>query len=167
MAWSKDATQALQVDGLVDLQRALRQIDATLPRQLRTVHKSIADRIAAKGQANAAALGPMEAAAAKAGLRARAEQRGAYIVLRATARAPFVMGAEFGAYQDKERRRAGGTYVGYRQFVAWTGNQHDPGAGGSDGGPGRFMYPAVRSEGQKIVDQYLEQLDALLRAVNQ
>jgi len=153
-----DGRFGLQVDGLVDLQRWLRRIDTALPKRLRVVHRQVAELVARTGRANAARLGAMERRAADAGLRARGEQRGAYVVLRASARAPWAMGAEFGANQNTLRIRRTGRYVGYRQFVPWTGNGTDA---------GRFFYPAVRSEGRKVVSEYLELLDELLATASE
>lgn len=152
------ASVAVHVVGIRDLQRALRDVDKALPRELRVVHKEVAARVLQVARRNATALGPMQARAAAEGMTAGAEQRSAYIKLRAGARkGAFVFGAEFGAARDTSRSRTTGTYVGYRQFRAWRGRGRDA---------GYFLYPAIRDEGRRIVDDYDRALGDLLRRHN-
>lgn len=53
-------------------------------------------------------------------------------------------GVEFGAYNNRIRRRSSGNYIGYRQFPPRTARV------GVRGNEGRFIYPALR-ESQKYI----------------
>lgn len=148
------------VSGIVETQRALRQVDATLPRELRVIGNRAAERIVDVANRNASRLGSADRKAAAAGLRARSQQRNVAVSLRATKRVPWVFGREFGAARDVPRTRTRNgrrqTYVGYRQFRAWRGSGNDA---------GYWLYPAVRSEGARVADDYLKGVDTLLRRV--
>ena len=151
----------VRIEGLKDLQRELRQIDRQLPRELRIVHKGVAEIIAAAARYRAAGLGGVHAKAAPA-IKAGAEQRSGFIRLRPTKAVPFIYGAEFGAKHDKPRTvktPSGGTTVrlGWNNLPEYRGNQH---VGSS---PGYMVYPTIRDKGEQMVSVYEQRLDSLLK----
>lgn len=154
---------AVRIEGLRDLQRELRAVDKALPRELRIVHKDVAEIIASAAQRRARALGGIHAKAAS-GIKAGAEQRSGFIRLRPTATLPFLLGAEFGAKHNEARRvrtpsGAIAQRLGWNQLPDWRGNRYL----GAAGGVGYSVYPTIREKGEEIVSAYEERLDQLLR----
>lgn len=148
---------AVQIRGLTEFQRALRDIDATLPKELRQANKNAAEVVAEAGRARAESLGGVARKAAPS-LRAAAEQRYAKVSLGG-ARYPFALGANFGAQHDVPRvsgAAADGTVLGWNQFPEWGGNQFTGGAGD------RFLYWALRARRDEFVAEYERQIDLLL-----
>jgi hypothetical protein len=148
-------TQAIQIDGLKQLQADLRALDAKLPRELRKVNLSVAQLVADKARGRAAGLGPQSAKAASA-IKAAAEQRGASVKMTATSAVPWAMGAEFGAGHDVERKRKSGTYKGYNALPEWRG---------AGPGSGYIVFPTVRASGDDIVNAYDVKITELLNQV--
>lgn len=146
---------AVQIDGLKQLQADLRALDKKLPAQLRKVNLSVAQMIATKAQARASGLGGVHAKTASA-IKATAEQRSASITIKATAAAPMVLGAEFGAGHDVPRERKTGTYRGFNALPPWKGN--GPGAGYS-------LYPTIEESDSAIAQAYSDAIGALLNTV--
>lgn len=136
------AGPAVRVEGLRDLSRHLRAIDKSLARDLRIANKAAAETVLAEARRRASSLGGVAAKTAPT-LRASGEQQRATVRLGG-ARAPYALGAEFGAKR-------------YRQFKPWRGNQW----GGFSGGPGYFLHPAIRETADEIVGQYGNLLDKL------
>ena len=147
--------RAVQIDGLVQLQRDLRQLDAALPKELRKVNLDVAKLVAQRAQARARGLGGVNAAAAGS-IKALAQQRNAAVQIRATAAIPFALGAEFGAGHDSRRHRKTGMYRGYNQFPIWRGNGADA---------GYAVYPTIRDSNSAIVEAYQQRLTELLTEV--
>lgn len=145
--------RTVQIVGLKQLQRDLRALDKTLPRELRKVNLSVAQMVVAKAQQRAAGLGAMTAKAATA-LKATAEQQSAAV--RLTSSVKWAFGAEFGAGHNSPRQRRSGSYAGYNQFRSWLGNGADA---------GYFMYPTIRAEDDDIVNAYAKRLTELLNQV--
>lgn len=144
--------EAVQIVGLKQFQADLRQLDKSLPAELRKLNLAVAQMVVEHAQARAASLGAMQAKAATV-LKAQAQQRNAAVSLTPTSSVPFALGAEFGAGRDSPRQRSSGTYVGYRQFEHW---------GGNGGDAGYFMYPTIRADDEHIVDAYVQRLNVLL-----
>lgn len=141
----------VKVQGLDELRRELRKLDdAGLTTELKDVNYDVAKSVIGPAQSAAAAIGRMEAAAAATLTAARAA-KGARVNFGG-ARAPFASGAEFGAGRDTQRTRASGTYVGFRQFSPWRGN---------DGGAGYFLYPTIRDLTPAIVEMYGDALEKI------
>lgn len=145
----------VRIRGLKDLQKALRQIDKQLPRELATANQTVAQHIVDEATATARGLGPLWARAARS-MRAARQQRVAAINLGG-ARHPEALGAEFGAIRniprDVQRGDQRYTIRGWNQFRSWRG---------SAGNAGYFLYPTVRREGDRIVELYAEVLDDLM-----
>lgn len=111
---AKIAQEAVRVEGLKELQAALREADRAFPARLRLANNEAADVVVVRGKALAAARGPMFAKAAES-LRASSEQRNAKVSL-GSARVPWALGANFGAQHDIERTTATRTMLGWNQF---------------------------------------------------
>jgi hypothetical protein len=143
------------VRGLKDLQRALREIDKKLPRELGSAGQRVAQHVVDTATIRAKALGPLEARAARS-LAAARQQRVAAIKFGGN-RYPMALGAEFGAAQNVPRTviRHGRqtTARGYNQFRAWRGNST---------GAGYFLFPTIRREGDQIVELFDQVLGALV-----
>jgi hypothetical protein len=174
---------AVRVDGLKELQAALRAADRNLPKQLRVANKEVADVLARRIQARALALGGVAAKVAPS-IKAKGEQQGAAVTL-GSSRYPFAMGANFGAMHDVLRDKATGkpiggktvskaamfakgvkvdrpkgSIVGWNQFPEWGGNQFTGGA------KDRFLYwSIVRAFPTPIEAIYVARLKQLLADV--
>lgn len=120
----------IYVQGIAELQRALKALGDDLPRELRTANLSVAELIAEYARFNALGAGGV-ARHVEPSIVAAAQQRSASLAWGGSG---FEMagGAEFGAIQ-------------YHQFKPWTGN--GPNAG-------YFIYPTIRSKRQEIIDLY-------------
>ena len=132
------ADAAVNVEGLPELQRALKKIEG-MERELSKTNKKVADVVASDARGAAASLGSTAAHVAPS--------------LKATARATYsavtlggsgyemAPGAEFGS--DR-----------FRQFKPWRG-------GGTDAG--YFLWPTIRRNQDRIVTEYEKGMDDLLR----
>lgn len=132
-------TGAIEVHGLAQLNRALRELDSDLPKELRSTNKKVAEKVASGARGRAQSLGGVAAHVAPS-LRATAGVRSAGVAGGGAAY-PMFGGAEFGSYR-------------YPQFKPWRGN-------GSDAG--YFLYPEIRDEAPNIEDEYREALNDLIR----
>jgi hypothetical protein len=145
----------ITVRGLKDLQRALREIDKQLPREMGTASQKVAQHVVDTATLKARALGRLQARAARS-LTAARQQRVAAVNFGG-ARYPMALGAEFGAIQNVPRSviRHGRqtTALGLNQFHPWRGNSTDA---------GYFLYPTIRREGDRIVELFGEALDDLV-----
>lgn len=134
----------VDIQGLAQLQKALRDVDPELAKQLRIRQKSIAEDIVDKATARGDSLGGVAAKSTQA-LKAKGEQRNAKVILDAQ-RFPWALGGEFGG-------------LGYRQFKPWRGNRYtDP--LGQD--VGYFLHPTLRDERDHIIHEYEAMVDDLL-----
>lgn len=137
----------VETHGLAELQRELRKLDASWPRELRKGNKAVAEGLLPKAAQELRSHGNRVLDKAAESLVARAEQRRAKIAV-GSARVPWGWGAEFGAKQ-------------FAQFETWRGNQHV--TEGSNG-PGYGIYPAIRDNEQLIVDAMGDMIDRLTSA---
>lgn len=143
----------VRVQGLNEVNRALRELGGReLQKELKATGLEVAEDVADDATSKALALGGVAAKTAPS-IKASARFTGAGVSIGGAAY-PFAGGAEFGAGQDKIRRRKSGTYVGYRQFEPWRGN-------GS--GAGYFVYPAIRDNSDHIAEDYLGAVEQLAR----
>lgn len=146
---------AVEIRGLTEFQRALRQIDRSLPRELRKVNKSAAEIVADAARTRAQSLGGVAAKSAPS-IKATAEQRRAKVALGG-ARYPFALGANFGALHDVPRiGPSGRQFAGYNQFPQWGGNQFTGGAND------RFLYWAISRKRDKFMGEYERLIDAFV-----
>jgi len=142
-----DPLGSVQVVGLRELQKELKQVDAELPKKLRVGQLDIARDVVEKADARARGMGGVfrHAVAMQGSLKAKGEQRYAKAVLDAN-KAPMILGAEFGAKR-------------YRQFPRFRGNQH-PSTWAPEG-VGYVLYPTIRDNEAGIVDAYDRMLGQL------
>lgn len=128
---------SIRILGLRELQFALRAMDKAKPRLLQQANKSAAEMVASRARGAAAAYGSVQAKSGPS-IRAVAQQRSAGVRLGG-ARAPYALGAEFGATR-------------YRQFPPWTTR-------------GYFLYPTVRSSMPDIEARYEQAINTLVRSL--
>lgn len=146
---------AVEVRGLTEFQRALRDIDQSMPRELRKANKSAAEIVASAARDRAVSLGGVAAKSAPS-LKAGGEQRFAKVSLGG-ARYPFALGANFGAQHNIARNTSRGLVLGWNQFPEWGGNQWMGGAAD------RFLYWAIRRKRDEFVSEYERLIDQLAR----
>lgn len=127
--------QAIKVEGLRDLQRALREIDRELPKELRRANLEAAQLIA-EGTRRSFASRPGVAPKVVPSVKALAQQRSASVRIGG-ARFPFALGSEFGS-------------IRFKQFPAWRG---------SAAAAGYSLYPTIRSEGPRVIEAYAAAVD--------
>lgn len=143
---------AVRVEGLIDFQRELRQVEPALARGLRAANKAAAEVVATAARRRAFALGGVQAKTAPS-VRAAGEQRAAKVAWGG-ARYPFAAGANFGALHDKVRNTERGIQLGWNQFPLWGGNQFTGGA------RDMFVYRTLREHG--VVDDFVDVYEDLL-----
>jgi hypothetical protein len=133
----------LEVTGLKEARRALRDIDPQLSREITVAHRAVSSMVASDAQAAAQSLGGVHAHAADA-IRARAAQTYAGIAVGNNAH-PEALGAEFG----------GGSRPRTRQFPPWRGNGENA---------GYAVYPTIRRliAGGQVDAAYLLAVDVVL-----
>lgn len=148
MATTRIRSGAIEVDGLAELNRTMRELGGKeLQRELRDANKEVASEEADRVQSALAAAGGMFAKVAPT-VKASAGVTSAGVGFGG-ATAPFFAGAEFGADRDKDRTRSTGSYVGYRQFKPHKGRE------------GYVVYPTIRRDAERIEETYLEHIDRL------
>jgi len=152
MATQKIRTGDIQVSGLKELNKALRDMPGDLQKDLPKINREVAGFVSDTARSNALSLGGVAAKTAPTiSLVGGAKSAG---VGFGGARAPWAGGAEFGAGHNVSRTRRTGSYLGFNQFQPWSGN-----------GPkaGFFVYPAIRDKSERIVQTYETRMDDLLK----
>lgn len=136
---------SIQIRGLRDLQRGLRQVDPSLRRVLPRTHKTVAETlVVAPARRLASSLGGGHVRLARAGvITGRGTARGAAVRLLA-ASVPDALGQEFGSMQGRRKK----------QFDPWRGSGDDA---------GYALFPTIRSQRDRIVDEYLKAVDQAMR----
>lgn len=142
----------IEIRGLKDLRKALRDVDEKLPKELANVNQDVARFVIDRAQGRAAT--PLENRAART-MKAARQQQVALIRLGG-ARYPEALGAEFGAGQNTLRNTTRGVMVGWNQFRPWRG---------SGSGAGYFLFPTIRDDTPQIIDMYYELIDEFTRRV--
>lgn len=135
-------TGDVRIEGLRELNKALKELGPEFPREMRKVNKEVAGGVAEHAQRNALAEGGVAAHVAPS-LKASAGVNSAAVALGGLAH-PAAGGAEFGG----QRRPT------TQQFKPWRGSGERA---------GYFLYPAIRSDADEIYDDYLEALDELVK----
>lgn len=140
----------VRVKGLDELRRELRKLDDKgLTAELKQANYDAATLVVEGAQGKASTR--MEQAAASTLTASRAAARAA--VNFGGSRAPFAMGAEFGAGQNVARTGAvRGSFLGYNQFKAHRG---------SGANAGYFLWPAVRDKTPQIVETYGDAMERI------
>jgi hypothetical protein len=157
---SDAATNGVHVEGLTEFRRALRSLGPEWSKELRKVHKKLADREALKTRAAAAGFGRLQRKAADA-IRPRANQRSATLAILASKSRPFANIAFWGA-----KRRTGwyaaGQYANSeaRQHPPWVGNTWDV----AEFGQGPYAINAqLARDLPEILDDYADMVDDVAR----
>lgn len=153
---------AIRVEGLRELRSALRSVDKALPKNLQVENKAFAQEVAGVVRGVYQGQHPAQSGRGAASIRGLASQSSASIAL-GSARAPYMLGQEFGANQ---RASLGGRRYGVaggrarsikkssmRQFPRYVPS--DSGRGGR----GYFMYPTLRARLPRLQQRYLEAID--------
>lgn len=136
------ASDAIHVEGLTELNRSLKALDAKLPKELRAANKDVATHVAGVAQSNAYSLGGVAAKFLAPSIKPSAGITSAGVGFGGPAW-PAAAGAEFGS-------------IKYKQFEPWRGN-------GSEAG--YAVYPAVRSEIDEMQHTYEQSVDHLIKKV--
>lgn len=132
----------IRVEGLRDLQRALRAVDAALPKELRQANKEAAEVVAGAARANFAA-GTGVAPKVVPSVKALAQQRSASVKIGG-ARYPYALGSEFGGgkYGPGNPTPRGGHTTQFPPFKK----------------SGYALYPAIAEKRDEVVEAYAEAL---------
>lgn len=152
MATQKIRTGDVQISGLRELNKALKDLPGDLEKELPKTSKRVAGFVADDAHSNALSLGGVAAKVAPS-IKAVGGAKSAGVGFGGAAY-PMGGGAEFGAGRDTQRTRSSGTYIGFRQFQEWRGN---------DSNAGYFVYPSIRSNSDRIVEEYTQSVDDLLK----
>jgi hypothetical protein len=141
-----ERSDKVRVEGLREVQKALRSADKELAKLLGQRQKKIAADIVNKAESEAQSRGGAAGKAARAGAyRAVSDQRAAKVELQGD-RFPYVLGGEFGAKR-------------FKQFEPWRGNRFTDPLGQN---VGYALFPVLRKERDHIINQYDEMIDDLL-----
>lgn len=130
---------SVKVDGLTELNRALRAIGPDAQKELKEASREVARFVANDARAAAYSLGSTAAHVAPS-ISAVGGVSGAGVAFGG-ARYPMAGGAEFGS-------------VRYKQFQPWRGN-----------GPqaGYFVYPAIRRDVDRIASTFTDAVDDIIK----
>ncbi len=135
------------VIGLDQFRKDLKHLaDTGLTDELKDANLAVAQLIVQSATARATTR--LQRAAART-LKASRTAARAQVTL-GSAKVPQAVGAEFGSGRGQLRTGPSGRrYQGHNQFMAWRGN------GGS---AGYFLYPAIRSENDEILELYADEM---------
>jgi len=139
----------VDIEGVRDIQKALRSVDKDLPKRLKDAGNAAAQIIVDDTRARART--PAERRVARS-VKVSSQQRSVAVSVGGRG-FPEAGGVIFGAAQDRLRVRRSGRYVGYRQFRPWLG------AGRS---AGYLLFPSIRARQDDVVKVYLDQVDRLV-----
>lgn len=128
----------VKVDGLRELNRALRKLGPESQKELKEASRKVASFVAADARSAAIGLGGVAAKSAPS-ISAVGGVSGAGVAFGG-ARYPFAGGAEFGS-------------IRYRQFKPWRGNGPDA---------GYFVYPSIRRDADRIVTEFTDAVDKVI-----
>jgi len=137
---------AIEVDGLAQLNRALKQLGDDAPKQLREANKEVADEVADEAKGAAFALGGVAAKVAPT-IKASAGTTSAGVGFGGSA-VPYAAGAEFGGHRRSTTQ----------QFKPWRGSGSHT--------AGYFVYPTIRRNAERIEETYVDKIDQLTRRLN-
>lgn len=153
MASSKKIkTDTVQVEGLAELNKALKSLGPDMQKKLVAANRNVAQFVASDARGAAQALGGVAGHVAPS-IKAVGGGRSAGVAFGG-ARYPMAPGAEFGAGQGLTRKRSSGSYLGFNQFDEWRGNGQDA---------GYFVYPTIRQDADRIESEWTKSVDELLK----
>lgn len=136
--------EIVEVIGLKELIKGLKEADAALPKELGRASKDAADIVVTAASALASSVGGAARHAAPS-LKAAAQARQAAVSYGSDA-LPMAMGAEFGAKR-------------YPQFKPFRGNQWE-----GDGGPGYVLSPTIKDKHAEFETAYLAAIDRITKS---
>ena len=132
-------TGAVKVEGLRELNRALRQLGPDARAGLKEASRKASELVAADAKAAAYTIGGVAAHVAPS-IKSRAAAAGSASVAIGGARFPMAGGAEFGSLK-------------FMLFKPWRGNGATA---------GYFLYPTIRQDADRIATEYTEALDKIV-----
>lgn len=132
-------TGDVKVEGLAELNRALKAIGPDARKELKEASKAAAEMVAGDARSNAQGLGGVAAHVAPS-IKAAASVAGSAAVSFGGSAYPMAGGAEFGS-------------IRYKQFQPWRGNSSDA---------GYFLYPAIRQNIDLLVEKYTDAIDHII-----
>jgi hypothetical protein len=151
------STPGLRVDGLKQLRRELKKIDASFDAELKEINWTLVNELitpAAKTKAGAAISRGGKPAVKPGGAVVNSikalRQAKAAIVSLGGAKAPHAAGYEFGSMQLRKTAAGGHT----TQFPIWRGNGEDA---------GYFLHPTIREKRDEILAFYSLMIGELLK----
>lgn len=149
------APRGVDVKGLKEFRSELKRVDAGFPKQLRTVHKDIADDVADRARGIASGMGGVQAKAAGA-LKGYATQTQASVGVSGGGIANV-------AYWGAKKHTGWYAHIhsSRPQHPAWVGNSWEPGVAGQ--GP-YAINDALAEKLPDIDDAYLDAIEDLARS---
>ena len=132
-------TGDVKVDGLRELNKALKAIGPEAQKDLKDASRKVASFVAADAAAAARTIGGVAAHVAPS-IRPVGGVNGAGVSMGGPAY-PMAGGAEFGS-------------IRYKQFQPWRGNSSDA---------GYFLYPAIRDDLDRIVTEFTDAVDDIIQ----
>lgn len=144
------SSEAVEVVGLADFQKALRAVAQGLPRELSKANKAAAEVVAVGARSLASSLGGVAAKSAPS-IKAASEQRAAKVSLGG-ARYPFALGANFGSQHNVVRNTSHGPMLGWNQFKPFAGKGND-----------FFLFRTIKTSRPLFMRVYAHQLDELAK----
>jgi len=152
MAGERDVPMDIRVEGVKELRKQLLAMDKQWASRFKDANAKAAEIVVSAARARAPRVGRMAAKAAQT-LRVARTQTAAAVRFGGS-RAPFALGAEFGAVRGASRSTSRGPRRGWNQFQPHRG-------GGMSAG--YFLYPAIRENQPEIIDTFLAEIDAITR----
>jgi hypothetical protein len=149
------ASSSIDVANLREFQRALRDVDAKMPRELRVVNLRAA-KIVAEDAASTMAGQPGVAKRVASSIKAIAQQREAAVRIGRTSvrkGTAMILGSEFG----------GGLHRAGNPTPRGGHTTQFPAHRGSGGDAGYAVYPSIRKNRAQVIDLYGEWLEDLAR----
>lgn len=143
----------VKVDGLTELNRALKAIGPDAQKELREASKKVAEFVADDARAAAHTIGGVAAHVAPS-IKPVGGVAGSGVAMGG-ARYPMAGVAEFGAYgSTKSGWYANSNREGRPQFKPWRGNSSDA---------GYFLYPAIRQDADRIETEFTHAIDDIIQ----
>lgn len=133
----------VEVRGIKELNKAFRQVDSELPKELRAAFLVIAQRVVGTAQQRM----PHKTGRAQLSVKPRASQRGAAIAFGGS-KAPYMPWLDFG----------GSVGRGHVPGQAWSGSIKRDWRGVPTGS-GRFVYPAISQEREATAEAALDAVE--------
>lgn len=138
MASQRIRTGTVKVDGLRELNRALKAIGPEAQKELKEASKKVAGFVASDAASAARSLGGVAAHVAPS-IKAVGGVSSAGVAFGGSAY-PMAGGAEFGS-------------IRYKQFKAWRG---------SSSSAGYFVYPSIRQDADRIVTEFTDAVEQVI-----